>query len=89
MKTKKNKNLILLGAYLFMFSLAGPVWAQETWQNVEKEIDQEKNRAEEDAILTERLVSMDRSEMEKEVKKLKDENKRLESWPESCFRGCS
>ncbi|MGD9159913.1 MAG: DUF3450 family protein [Desulfobacteraceae bacterium] len=78
MKTKKNKYLIVLGICLMLVSFIGSVWAQETWQRVEKEIDQEKSRAEQDAVLTERLVSMDRSEMQKEVANLKDENKVLE-----------
>ena len=78
MKTKKINYLIFLGVCLMLVSLIGPVWAQEAWQRVEKEIDQEKRRSEQDAALTERLVSMDRSEMQKEVAKLKAENKRLE-----------
>ena len=79
MKTTKNKYLIFLGVSLMLVSLIGPVRAQEAWHRVEKEIDQEKIRADRDAALTERLVSMDRSEMQKEVAKLKDENKRLEN----------
>ena len=78
METKKNKYLIF-GICLVLVSLITPVLAQDTWQRVEKEIDQEKSRADQDAALTERLVSMDRSEMQNEVKKLKDNNGRLES----------
>lgn len=78
METKKNKYLIL-GICLMLVSLITPVLAQDTWQRVEKEIDKEKSRAEQDAALTKRLVSMDRSEMQKEVEKLKGENRSLES----------
>lgn len=79
MKTNKIKYLIVFGVCLILVSLIEPVWAQQAWQKVEKEIDQEKSRAEKDAALTERLVSMDRSEMQKEVAKLKADNKRLEN----------
>ncbi len=78
METKKNKCLIFLGICLMLVSFTSPVLSQEAWQRVEKEIDQEKSRAEQDAALTERLVSMDRSDMKKEVAKLRDENERLE-----------
>lgn len=78
MNNKKIKYLILSGICLILFFSAGSVCGQEDWQRVEKEIDREKNRAEEDAVLTERLVSMDRSEMRKEVAGLRDENKKLE-----------
>ena len=75
----KNKYLIIFLGGLIVLSLIRPLWAQETWQRVENEVDQEKGRAEQDAVMTERLVAMDRSEMQKEVAKLKDENRTLES----------
>ncbi len=86
MKTKRIKSLVFLGACLMLISLIGPVWAQEAWQRIEKEIDQEKSRAERDAALTERLVSMDRSEMKKETAKLKAENRRLENKHKSLIK---
>ena len=79
MGTKNNKYVVLLGFCLMLLTIGIPVWAQEGWQRVEKEIEQEKSRADQDAALTERLVSMDRSEMQDEVKKLKNENRRLEN----------
>ena len=79
MKTKKIKYLIFWGSFLVLVSLIRPLLAQEDWERVEKEISQEKGRAEEDAALTERLVSMDRSQMQTEVKNLKEENRTLES----------
>lgn len=78
MKTKRIQYLVFSAVFLMLVLLMVPVRAQEAWQRVEKEIGQEKSRAEQDAALTERLVSMDRAEMQKEVAKLKDENKVLE-----------
>jgi biopolymer transport protein ExbB len=78
MKTNKIKYPVILGVCLMLISLISPAWGEDTWQQVEKEINKEKSRAEQDAALTERLVSMDRSEMQKEVEKLRDENKNFE-----------
>lgn len=79
MKNKNIKYQIILGICLVLVFLIRPLCAQETWQQVERGIDQEKIRAEQDAVLTERLVSMDRSQMQKEVENLKDENRKLEN----------
>ncbi len=79
MKIQNIKCRLILCICLLSVSFACPVTAQEGWQKVEKEIDQEKSRVEEDAALTERLVSMDRSQMQAEVDKLKNENRRLEN----------
>ena len=75
MRNANMKHIVFLGVCLMLASLTGPVWAQEDWQRVETQIDEEKERAEKDAALTERLVTMDRADMQKEVARLKsDEN---------------
>ena len=77
----KTKNIypIFLSIWLILITLTGPGWAKDDWQRVEKEIDQESIRADQDAALTERLVSKARSEMKKEVTFLRNENSRLEN----------
>ena len=75
MKNANMKHIIFLGICLMLVFLTGPVWAQDDWQRVERQIDQEKERAEKDAALTERLINMDRTAMEKELASLKTEEK--------------
>ncbi len=79
MEPNKFKYILLLCFCLILVFFEGNALAQEAWQRVEKEIDQEMSRAEQDAALTERLISMDRSEMQKEAAKLREENKILEN----------
>ena len=79
MKNKKSIYRTIFSVFIVLVSLSGTVRAQDDWQRVNKEIDQVKSRAEQDAALTERLVSMDRTEMQKEAAKLRDENKKLEN----------
>lgn len=75
MRNANMKHIVFLGICLMLASLTGPVWAQEDWQRVERQIDEEKERAEKDAALTERLVTMDRAAMQKEVARLKSDEK--------------
>jgi len=75
MKNANMKNIVFLGVCLLLASLTGPVWAQEDWQRVERQIDAERERAEKDAALTERLVTMDRNAMQQELARLKTEEK--------------
>jgi biopolymer transport protein ExbB len=75
MKNVNMKNIVFLGVCLLLVSLTGPVWAQEDWQRVERQIDAERERAEKDAALTERLVTMDRNAMQQELARLKAEEK--------------
>jgi biopolymer transport protein ExbB len=75
MKNANMKHIVFLGVCLMLASLTGPVWGQEDWQRVERQIDEEKERAEKDAALTERLVTMDRAAMQKELARLKAEEK--------------
>jgi biopolymer transport protein ExbB len=71
MKNANMKHIVFLGVCLMLAVLTGPVWGQEGWQRVERQIDEEKERAEKDAALTERLVTMDRAAMQKELARLK------------------
>ncbi len=75
MRNANMKHIIFLGICLMLAFLTGPASAQEDWQRVERQIDAEKERAEKDAALTERLVTMDRDAMQKELAKLKSEEK--------------
>jgi biopolymer transport protein ExbB len=75
MRNIHMKHIVFLGVCLMLASLTGPVWGQEDWQRVERQIDEEKERAEKDAALTERLVTMDRAAMQKELARLKAEEK--------------
>ena len=75
MRNTNMKHIVFFGICLMLAFLTGPVWAQEDWQRVERQIDEEKGRAEKDAALTERLVTMDRAAMQKEVARLKSEEK--------------
>jgi biopolymer transport protein ExbB len=75
MRNTVTKTIVFLGVCLMSAALSGPVLAQDEWQSVERKIDQEKERAEKDAALTERLITMDRSAMQKEVAKLQSEEK--------------
>jgi biopolymer transport protein ExbB len=75
MRNANMKDIVFLGICLFLVFLTGPAWAQENWQRVESQIDKERERAEKDAALTERLVTMDRAAMQKELEKLKSEEK--------------
>jgi biopolymer transport protein ExbB len=75
MRNILTKYIVFLGVCLMLATLTGPVFAQDEWQRVERQIDQEKERAEKDAALTERLITMDRSAMQKELAKLKSEEK--------------
>ncbi len=75
MRNTNMKHIVFLGICLMLAFLTGPVWAQEDWQRVERQIDEEKVRAEEDAALTARLVTMDRATMQKEVARLKSDEK--------------
>ena len=75
MRNTVMKYIVFLGVCLMLASLTGPVWAQDDWQRVERQIDQEMDRAEKDAALTERLITMDRSAMQKELARLRSEEK--------------
>ena len=75
MRNINMKHMVFLGVCLMLAFLTGPAWAQEDWQRVERQIDQEKERAEKDAALTERLINMDRTAMQKELASLKAEEK--------------
>ncbi len=75
MRNTNMKHIVFLGVCLMLASLTGPVWAQEDWQRVERQIDEEKERAEKDAALTERLITMDRAAMQKELARLKADEK--------------
>ncbi len=75
MRNANMKHIVFLGVCLMLASLTGSVWAQEDWQRVERQIDGEKERAEKDAALTERLVTMDRTAMQNELAKLKSDEK--------------
>ncbi|MBN1906357.1 MAG: DUF3450 family protein [Deltaproteobacteria bacterium] len=78
METKKIKYLIISCFFMVLISLTANALAQEAWQKVEHEINQEKIRAEQDAKKTGQLVSMDRTDMQKEAAKLREENKNLD-----------
>jgi biopolymer transport protein ExbB len=75
MRNANMKHIVFLGICLMLAFLTGPAWAQEDWQKVESQIDKERERAEKDAALTERLVTMDRAAMQKELEKLKSEER--------------
>ncbi len=75
MRNANMKHIVFLGVCLMLAFLTGPVWAQEDWQRVERQIDEERERAEKDAALTERLITMDRAAMQKEVARLKSAEK--------------
>jgi biopolymer transport protein ExbB len=75
MRNTVKKYIVFLGICLMLSLLTGTVWAQNEWQKVERQIDQEKERAEKDAALTEKLVTMDRSAIQKELAKLESAEK--------------
>ncbi len=78
MRNTNMKHIVFLGICLMLVSLIGPTWAQEEWQRVERQIDEEKERAEKDADLTKRLVTMDRAAMQEEITKLESKEKSLD-----------